>query len=167
MAPLVQPGWNVERLLPLRGGETGAAVGGWHAITSRSAGERRSGVLEFAPKPPAGRLPMQQSFDDPQRNWVRQRARVGLMLGPGSLLLAVFLTVLLVGVFVDKPSGGQGGAALSVALMLSAVVHLGSLLELAATAKFLRRPASPLALRLLAGYWCLLVVVVIVASIVS
>ena len=110
---------------------------------------------------------MQQSFDDPQRNWVRQRARVGLMLGPGSLLLAVFLTVLLVGVFVDKPSGAQGGAALSVALMLSAVVHLGSLLELAATAKFLRRPASPIALRLLAGYWCLLVVVVIVASIAS
>lgn len=88
------------------------------------------------------------------------RARLGLMLGPGSVLLAI-LVMLLVDLldreppdFSDRWNGNPSAVwAKAVALLL----HVASFVEFVATVRVLRRPQLPFSVLALALYWVVLV----------
>lgn len=97
--------------------------------------------------------------------WATSRARIGLWLGPGSIV--GFFLLCLVLVPIDWTTGHRMlpeednvvGLLAFVCFLLAVVpLHLFSLTECLATARMLRRRDCPRVVKALAAYWCLMLV---------
>ncbi|MEZ6036402.1 MAG: hypothetical protein R3F29_02900 [Planctomycetota bacterium] len=92
----------------------------------------------------------------------RRRARAGLWIGPGFFILSCIAVV--VAAEVLAPGSKNFGRGLMMgAMMVSALLHVGSFLELVVVVKYLGHRPLPLAVLLLVGYWILLAGMVMVS----
>lgn len=95
--------------------------------------------------------------------YARGRARAGLWIGPGFFLVATFVVVGVARV-VAPESANLGRALMLCVTVVSGLLHIGCFFEFVITAKYLGHRPLPIAIALLAAYWTLLAVAVIVAA---
>lgn len=95
-----------------------------------------------------------------QFDWATKRSRLGLLLGPGSVI-AGFLTAFIaraVGLWSGEMIPAVGYAMIGLALI--AFAQVCSFVEFLATVRVLRRRSAPVLVWALAGYWMAVLVVV-------
>lgn len=85
--------------------------------------------------------------------WATSRSRLGLVLGPGLLLVAVTMRFLARewGLLPDEAIPAVGYAMMAVVVIV--FCHVFSFVEFVATARVLRSRPVPVPVWVLAGYW--------------
>ena len=94
-------------------------------------------------------------------DYARRRARAGLWIGPGFLILASVGVAVAARLFAPGSKNFGRGLMLAV-MMFSALLHVGSFIELVVVIKYLSCRPLPRAVLLLVGYWVLLAGLIVV-----
>lgn len=94
--------------------------------------------------------------------YASHRARAGLWIGPGFLVIACIAVVTLAGVLAPE-SRNVGRGLMMMVLVVSAMLHLGSFAEFIIVVRFLGHRPLPRSVLLLVGYWILLSLIVVVS----
>lgn len=96
---------------------------------------------------------------------VAKRSRIGLVLGPGVMVVAI-VAARVAGMAGWLPEETVPGVAYAfVGFAFVALLHVFSFAEFIATVRFVRMPGAPRSVVLLASYWVLVALVVIVTAI--
>jgi hypothetical protein len=96
--------------------------------------------------------------------FARRRARAGLWIGPGFLLIAASLASV-VALIVAPESRNFGRGVMVVVVATSALLHLGCFYEFVIVVRFLGHRPLPRAVLLLVGYWTLLAGILVVSAV--
>ena len=99
-------------------------------------------------------------------DYARRRARAGLWIGPGFLVIASMATAMLATLW-GSGSRMAGRGLMMMVMMVSALLHLGCFFEFIIVVKYLGHRPLPLAVLMLVGYWILLVGIVVVSAFAS
>lgn len=99
-------------------------------------------------------------------DYARRRARAGLWIGPGFFAIASMAAVVAARI-VDPDGKSIGRGLMLMVILVSGLLHLGSLFELLIVVKHLGQRPLPLAVLMLVGYWLLLATFVVVSAFVS
>lgn len=97
--------------------------------------------------------------------WARRRSRLGLILGPGALVLALLVTLARNVLFPAQRYDMR--ASMVDAALLLALLHLASFIEFAETVRVLRRRPFPTPVLVLTIYWGLLLCAAVVVAVVA
>ncbi len=99
-------------------------------------------------------------------DYARRRARAGIWIGPGFLVLASMAAAMLAQLW-GSGSRMAGRGLMLMVTMASALLHLGCFLEFIIVVKYLGHRPLPLAVLMLVGYWILLAGIVVVSAFAS
>jgi hypothetical protein len=96
-------------------------------------------------------------------DYARQCARAGLWISPGFFFIAA-IAATVIGRILNPERNNVGRGLMLIVLVVSALLHLGSLMELLVVVKYLGHRPLPRAVLLLVGYWVLLPAVVLLTA---